>query len=428
MTSMPNLSKEEVYATVIRKAIDCQDVAEYVLQLDDEWRKICEDILRFPEDRKERSDAFYVFIKDHPNADHIGKLVFAADLKADLSAMFPKDKYSLHWAREALEPQPPIKWIVNSLFSSGSVSLVYGEGGTKKTYSLIDCMVCVALGNKWLNFETEQSTVLLIDEESGLRRLNRRLGDIMRGHLAGKTLPFAYVSLAQFDLREQTDIEKLQELIKQSGAKLVIIDALADIMPGGDENAVKDIQPIFLGMRKTAEEEQCAIVMIHHANKGGDYRGSTALKGAVDLMLKVESKIDSPKISFKTEKVRDTEPFEFLAYAHFNGDQIWLSPFVDNKQKSLSDPQEYVIRFIAKNGASDVSTMKNKADTCSPESARKAIYFLAKEDIKYVKRIDDGGSGEKATYDLTDDGRDYAVKQGYLSQVAKDAVIPPWDL
>jgi RecA-family ATPase len=70
----------------------------------------------------------------------------------------------------------------------------------------------------------------------------------------------------------------------------VIVDALADVMPGRDENAVKDTAPIFLTLRKIAEETQCAIIVIHHSNKTGGYRGSSAIKGAIDLLLSVEKK------------------------------------------------------------------------------------------------------------------------------------------
>ncbi len=67
--------------------------------------------------------------------------------------------------------------------------------------------------------------------------------------------------------------------IRDVDAKLVIIDALADVMAGGDENSVKDTQPVFMQLRKIAEETGAAILVIHHVNKMGDYRGSTAIPG-----------------------------------------------------------------------------------------------------------------------------------------------------
>ena len=38
-------------------------------------------------------------------------------------------------AEEALQPHPPIEWVVEPIISRGSVNLFYGEPGAKKTYS-----------------------------------------------------------------------------------------------------------------------------------------------------------------------------------------------------------------------------------------------------------------------------------------------------
>ncbi|MCX6065491.1 MAG: AAA family ATPase, partial [Chloroflexi bacterium] len=214
-------------------------------------------------------------------------------------------RYVLRSAFDALQPQPPIEWIVDKLFSAGSVSLVVGEAGSKKTWSLIDLAVAIANGETWLHFPTTPGAVLIVDEESGQRRLARRLGDALRGHDAGHATPLYYVSLAAFDFGKADDVNQLHSLITQTGARFVVIDALADVMPGRDENAVQFVQPVFIALRKVAELTQAAIVIIHHSNKAGGYRGSTAIKGAVDLMLQVESQPESPNIDFKTEKARD---------------------------------------------------------------------------------------------------------------------------
>ena len=83
---------------------------------------------------------------------------------------FP-ERYVIRDASYALAPLPPIEWIIDQLISEGSVNLFYGEPGSKKTYSLLSLGVCVALGKSWLRFDTSQQDVLIIDEESGERRL-----------------------------------------------------------------------------------------------------------------------------------------------------------------------------------------------------------------------------------------------------------------
>ena len=315
-------------------------------------------------------------------------------------------RYEILSAFQALQPQPPIEWIVDGLISAGSVNVFYGEGGSKKTWALLDMAVCVARGDAWLNFPTKAGGVLIVDEESGYRRIMRRMGEVLRGHNADENTPVSCVSLAAFDFGKPADIGELYNLIITSNAQLVIVDALADVMPGRDENAVKDVQPIFLALRRIAEETQTAIIIIHHANKGGTYRGSTAIKGALDLLLSVESKTGGNEITFKTEKARDTTASSFGATANFMPDMFWLSASIATDTATFSKGQRYVLRYLLENGASEIKTISNNADTCSEVTARNCTYSLA--DAGFVARTNGGGQGAKAVYDLTDKGREAA--------------------
>lgn len=316
-----------------------------------------------------------------------------------------KRRYTLHNAAEALEPQPPIEWVIDRLFSAGSVSILFGEPGSKKTYALLDAAVCVAHGVKWLDFDTRQSPVLIIDEESGRRRMNRRLGDVLRGHMADGSTPIQYTTLERFQVAQVADALAIEAAIEESAARFVLIDALADVMSGADENAVKDTQPIFIALRGIAERTQAAIVVIHHSNKIGGYRGSTAIKGAVDLLLVAQSKPDDALINFSFDKARDVEPFKFAARAVFDADQVYLSAAEPVKaEHKLSKSQEYVIGYLAEHGPSLIKDIMDNADVCSESTAKSAVYALAK--MRMIKRVDGGGPGATARYALAEKATD----------------------
>jgi len=307
-------------------------------------------------------------------------------------------------AYDALQPQPPVDWIVDGLISAGSVNIFYGEGGSKKTYALLDMMVCVSSGDDWIGFKTRKSNTLIIDEESGRRRILRRLGDTLRGHNADECTPVHVISLAGFDLGTAGWIAELTSQIVITNSKLIVIDALADVMPGRDENLVKDVQPIFLALRQIAELLQVAIIIIHHANKSnGAYRGSTSIKGAIDLLIQVESEPKSELITFKTIKSRDTEPLNFAALAQFmtvGVGMFWLiSSAKPVKKKNYPAGQEYVLRYLLKMVNSSIEDIEANADSCSSVAARKAVYTLVK--LSLVERTDAGGRGARAEYGLT---------------------------
>lgn len=308
-------------------------------------------------------------------------------------------RYTLHHVSEAFEPQPPIEWVVEGLFSRGSVSIIVGPPGSKKTYSTLDCGVCVAIGEDWLDRATEQGPVLLIDEESGPRRLNRRLREITEGRGADATAPIWYTCLEMWNMRDEEDVSYIDSLMATVQPALVVIDALADVMPGADENSVKDTHPVMMYLRSLAEKHRCAIVIIHHSNKAGGYRGSTAIKSAVDLMLMIESEPASSSIKFSTEKARDTEPQTFEAIIRFEPGKVTLSevdPIMAISQKKAAEG--YVIRYLGDCGAAPLSAIMANANGCAPNSARKAVYELAKKGIVY--RRDNGGRGRAAIYEL----------------------------
>lgn len=312
-------------------------------------------------------------------------------------------RYTVHWAAEALEPQPPMSWSVESHASAGSVGMVVGPPATIKTYSMLDQLVHVALGLPWLGFPVQQGTTLIIDEESGQRRLRRRLAEVMRAHDAPADMPLAYVSLAGFNLRDSEDIAHVDRLVSDLRPSIVLIDALVDVMPGGDENAVSDTQPVMLAARRIAEAYETHVQFIHHANRAGGYRGSSAIPAALDVMLKVERSKTGPELTFTTEKTRDGDNFMYTATPIFNteaGTFDLLRSEAAAAPLRFSKPESYVIRYLTARGQAWLADIEENADACSASAAKKAVYALVDRGV--VKRCDGGGSGSKAKYELVD--------------------------
>jgi RecA-family ATPase len=300
----------------------------------------------------------------------------------------------------ALSPQPPVEWIIEQLISSISVSMFYGEPGSKKTFALLSLAVCVALGKEWLGFKTNPRKVLIIDEESGEFWLTRRLSAAIRGELGDENIPVEFVSMAAFKVDNKKDAAELQELIIERQAKLVIIDALADVMDG-DENSKQDCQPVFTALKRIAIKTGCAIIIIHHSNKSGGYRGSSAIKGALDLQVKIESEDGSHWINFKSEKTRNIEAIKFYGKATWTEDQFYLTQAdKPNQAKRQTPSQEFVIRYLKEHRASSKENIMYAADVCSPEAARKAIYALVEAGIVYRTNPNERGRGVDAVFDL----------------------------
>lgn len=317
--------------------------------------------------------------------------------------------------KDAFKDPVPIDWVIEDLFSEGSVSIVFGEPGAKKTYAMLDACVCVALGKPWLGKEVTQGRALFIDEESGQRRIERRIRQVVRGHDGDDQIPLEYLTLEMFGLGVKADIETIINEINRRKVDFVVIDALADVTAGSDENSVQDMQPMMMNLRKMGESTKAAVIVIHHSNKGGKYRGSSALKGGVDLLLKVTSEKQSPLIKFDMEKARDTEEIEFAAKAHFSEDCFFLEsadPSEFDVVKKIGVAETYVLKILSVNGNMLRKDILESPEGCSESSARNSIYTLVEK--KYIQRIDNGARGTQATFGLTESGKDLCMRSGWL--------------
>ena len=322
----------------------------------------------------------------------------------------PLYRFKVHTFIETLQPAPPIAYVVDNLISRDSVGVFFGEPGSFKTYLLLDMAVCVAMGKDWAGIATNSGSVLIIDEESGNARLHRRLREIRLGETALPDSPITYVTLEHIDLRDDTDVAEVGALMADTQPALVIVDALADVMLGGEENSVKDVQPLFLNLRKLAQDHNAAIIVIHHANKGGTYRGSSAIKGAVDLLIEVKADSadmsktagqETYQINLTTEKSRDAAPRSLAARLTFDkiAGSVWVEASSPTPRAAhFSKAEDYVIRYLTDNGPSMMADIEANADTCSSRSARNAVYALASR--KIVQRSNGGGQGSAAMYEL----------------------------
>ncbi|MCL5429818.1 MAG: helicase RepA family protein [Chloroflexi bacterium] len=163
------------------------------------------------------------------------------------------------------------------------------------------------------------SPVLILDAEGGLQRTWDRLARTMRGHNADPAIPLHFIPFAYLNLtRGDAESEYWSNVANSLGAKLIIIDALANVTRGADENNLLSIQPVFDTLRKVAKNTGAAVVVIHHTNKQGLYRGSSSMSASVDHLLLVESPPDDNLVSIRTFKARDLAPVLLTARAIFN--------------------------------------------------------------------------------------------------------------
>lgn len=182
---------------------------------------------------------------------------------------------------QQLEDEPPVSWLVPGWLAARELSVLYGKGGTFKSY--------IALG--WsLQLARTKKNVLYIAAE-GTSGLRSRVDAWMaaRGML-GEHLPAWNYYNANVHIDEENQLRTWvggwQNHHGDKPTHLVIVDTLARNFAGDDNNA-KDMGAFIEGCEYLRREMQTAVLVLHHMGiTTGRERGSAALRNASFAMFK----------------------------------------------------------------------------------------------------------------------------------------------
>lgn len=312
-------------------------------------------------------------------------------------------RYVIRNTKDVFSQREKIPFVIDELFKQGTVSVIAGEGGSAKTYLLLCAAISVALGKDFLNLQTSQCPVLYVNEEISETSFTDRVEYVLHGLDGDENTPFNYINMAGLNLLDDSDLLLLEREIKNTASKFIIIDALSDVMPGGDENSSKDMTKMFLGLRKIASMNKVTFVVIHHKNKQGGYRGSSDIVNKPDNLWEID--YDGKTCEFKLipKKIRDGKPKKYFGKVNFVFDQeelskVYVTASTPEKQtyKRLSASEEEVYNIVLRYKQISVPDIKSYVESCSEEAARKAVYTLAEKGL--ITRINKGKQGAKAIY------------------------------
>jgi len=295
-------------------------------------------------------------------------------------------------------------WIVEPLFSKGSLSVIVGASGSLKTYAMLDAGLCVAAGKNWLGFPTKQTSVLYIDEESGDSRIAFRVKQIMLGEDIPNSIPFMASPLPRLNFTKDEDVQLLRDQIVKHAFGLVIIDAMIDVIGDADENSASSINPVMMQLSKLAKETKAAIILIHHTGKDNKYRGSTAIPGSVDLMMYLK-KEQEKTLTFSIIKARDIDDdLKFTGRAYFSPmkDKFWIVGKGPNQLKKSEAPnaEAKIIQYLIKQPDSTIREIEKEISVYGYDYDYLRILVGKMEEKGLVENIYGGGKGKTGKFRL----------------------------
>lgn len=272
-------------------------------------------------------------------------------------------------------PLGEVPWLIESLeICPGRPPMFISDSGVGKTLTLQSLALSIATGRDVFDrFPCRQGPVLHLSRDSGLRAVKSRYQALARGMGVDRAdivvfphnLPLTD-KMGQFQRKGFEEIAKEAERGKYA---LVILDSLAALCPGIDENSTDIGDPL----RCTADEETVWL-WTHHTTKNGDnYRGSGAIKaaaGAVWVGAREGDNVTWTPMKFSEEHLFNRlDPFQTEWQRDADGGmRIVAVDAAPKPQKEKPESPEAtrarirraVIDYIKTNGPSSCNTMEHE--------------------------------------------------------------------
>jgi len=196
-------------------------------------------------------------------------------------------------------------WMIPGYWMKESHGIIAGEPKSFKTTLVLDMMFSVASNTSFLGVHPVQhgGPTLFVQNENAdwimrdkLQKLSVARGTVGRARVQGQRLnvewskkhPMHFINQQGFTLDDASYKEALEDTILQLRPAMVVLDPLY-LMFSGDVNSAKDLNPVLNWCLRIRQEYSCAVILVHHYNKGGEGRrsgqrmlGSTTLHGWIE--------------------------------------------------------------------------------------------------------------------------------------------------
>jgi hypothetical protein len=204
------------------------------------------------------------------------------------------------------ELQPP-QWLIEGLLPKSSMCTLFGQPGAGKSFLALDFAMCISTGNNWLGRKVEAGQVVYCAQE-GLTGMGQRIHAWRTARKVDATANIIFTrdfDTLAFYQPVANFIEAVKDTLKGTLPTLMVFDTLGLSALGADENDAKDMNQVMAHVNNIRKAmESTAVVLIHHTTKmGTTERGSTAIRGACDTMLKMA--ITGKHTTLSVDKQRD---------------------------------------------------------------------------------------------------------------------------
>lgn len=189
--------------------------------------------------------------------------------------------------------RPPKQWLINDILGIGDIGMLFGDSGSGKTFLTLDLAFALATGQQFFadRFAIAKPAKVIYCIGEGVGGFPARLSAVAsKYNVSPANVPNLTIieRIPQLYAPAALEDDYRNFILSLTGEKidLVIFDTYHSATVGSDENSARDVGVVLRAAKFIYSKLHCAILFLHHSNKAnGDYRGSSALKGAMDSVL-----------------------------------------------------------------------------------------------------------------------------------------------
>lgn len=232
----------------------------------------------------------------------------------ELPALSTKKRF---FTLDDLDTMPEPVWLIDGMFEAKSLIMLAGPSGSFKSFLLIDWLCCMATGRAWMGRKTVTCKVgyALGEGKSSLRKRIaswRKYNDLTPAEEALLKANFR-VTFDVAQLGNKASVDNMLADLEQEGFKpdVIAIDTFARSFVGMDENDAKDTG-LWIEGADRLRQLGYGVIFLHHTKKntefGVQYRGSTAIMGAMDTAMVLTRDNLTCTLSMTKQKDHDEAP------------------------------------------------------------------------------------------------------------------------
>jgi hypothetical protein len=275
---------------------------------------------QWPQDWKEGADASDLYEKCREDGRDFREALEAlplaqiseADAPEATSTREVKPAFELLTLRE-LEARPSPDWLIPDVITCGKTSLMTAKHASFKSFMTLGMGLCVAGGLPWYGRGVARGAVVYVAAE-GASGITKRARAWCIENACEMPRDFHVIDKPA-QIHNEATRRAFVETIAAVSPVLIILDTLARCAVGMDENSARDMGEFADALGQLAEETGAHVMTVHHNNKGGEYRGSSAVPAAVDTHLSLERDGRGDTVVLKCEKQKDAEEFHPMTFS-----------------------------------------------------------------------------------------------------------------